>query len=275
LNYSRKESKIDRGSLRHKKTVQEYYSERAKDYDRQKTRTWGSKEGFAVEILNEVIGVVAGSENEPMLEVGVGSGRIAIPIIKRFGHLLVGIDLSKEMLKLAQAKTASCGQELCLVLGDAERLPFVDRVFATIVCVSTMHYFTFPKEVLTEISRALKERGFFVYGDLTLHELDNRRFFDKMEKTLSDAHASYCKPSEMKNFLESHGLRVFKMRTVPYRKTYLSLMEDKGKYSRVKAEALHKCTAEASADEKKLYFLNSDALTQFYTLIAALKEAKP
>lgn len=38
-----------------KKIVQEYYSKRAKDYDRQKIRTWRSTQGFGNEIVNEVL----------------------------------------------------------------------------------------------------------------------------------------------------------------------------------------------------------------------------
>ncbi len=61
-------------------------------------------------------------------------------------------------------------------------------------------------------------------------------------------------------------------RIVPYRKSYLSLMKDKGKYFDVNSETLHKCIEEATMNERNLYAINSNGLTLFYTLITALKE---
>ena len=258
----------------HKKVVQEYYSKRARDYDRQKIRTWQSKQGFGAEVLNEVIDALAVFEDKLVLEVGVGSGRIGFPLLKEVKLWFVGLDLSKEMLKLAKAKMSSYKQKFDLILGDAEHLPFKSETFDSIICISAMHYFTDSEASLTKFSRVLKEKGVFVYGDLALHELDNRSFLDTLEKTLSQAHVRYFRPSEMKRLLENHGFRVSRMRVIPYRKSYQSLMEDKGKYFDVKLEALNECIRKATMNERKLYSIGGGELTLFYTLIAALKENK-
>ena len=261
-------------NIAHKRIVREYYSERAKDYDWQKVRTWKSKQGFGSEVINEVIGALAGLESKPVLEVGVGSGRIGFPLLRKVKPWLVGLDLSREMLELARARMSPYKQKIDLILGDAEHLPFANNAFNAIICTSTMHYLTYPERILTEFSRTLKEKGVFVYGDVTMHEFDNRGFLDSLERTLSQAHARYYKPSEMKKLLEHHGFRVSKMKVVPYRKSHLSLMEDKGRYFDVKPEILHKCIREATIDERKLYAINNNGLTLFYTLITTLKENK-
>jgi len=58
---------------------------------------------------------------------------------------------------------------------------------------------------------------------------------------------------------------------VPYRKSYSALIEDKGRYFDVNLEALRKCVRKADANEKRLYDLDNEGLTLFYTLITALE----
>jgi len=260
--------------LARKKVIQKYYAKRARDYDEQKMRTWKSKEGFGTEIITGITNVLAGLENKLVLEVGVGSGRTGFPLLETVKPWFIGLDLSKEMLRFAKVKMSHYKQNFGLILGDAEHLPFANGVFDAIVCISTMHYFAVYERSLTEFSRILKENGFFVYGDLTMHELDSHGFLDTLEKTLSKVHARYCKPSEMEKLLKNHGFHVSKVEVFPYRKSYLALMEDKGKYFGVKFEVLKECIQKATMDDRKLYSADSDGLTLFYTLITALKEKK-
>lgn len=53
-----------------------------------------------------------------ILEVGVGTGRLAIPLAL-FGHEVVGIDSSEEMLGLLATKATTAGVAIHAVLGDA------------------------------------------------------------------------------------------------------------------------------------------------------------
>jgi SAM-dependent methyltransferase len=62
----------------------------------------------------------------PVLEVGVGSGRIAIPTALA-GLEVVGVDSSPAMLDLARAKAAVHGIRLRLVHADMRRLPELGR----------------------------------------------------------------------------------------------------------------------------------------------------
>ena len=259
-------------NIARKKIVQKYYSKRARDYDRQKVRTWKSKQGFGAEVFTEITGALAGLESKTLLEVGVGSGRIGFLLLSKVKPWFVGLDLSREMLKLAKARMSIHKQNFDLILGDAQHLPFINRIFNAIICVSTMHYFPHPERSLNEFSRTLKEKGVLVYGDVTIHESDNQGFLDALERTLSKAHAKYYKPLEMKKLLEDHGFSDSKVKAVPYRKSYLSLMKDKGRYFDVESETLHKYIKKATINERKIYAINSNGLTLFYTLITALKD---
>jgi ubiquinone/menaquinone biosynthesis C-methylase UbiE len=66
----------------------------------------------------------------PILELGCGTGRVAIPVA-RTGARVVGIDRSESMLTRARAKLrrAKSAGSLALVRGDVRQLPFPDRSF--------------------------------------------------------------------------------------------------------------------------------------------------
>ena len=257
-----------------KRLVQKYYSIRAKDYDRQKSRTWKSDHGLGTEVLNEVLDAFEGFEDKVSLDVGVGSGRNAKPLLEKVRPSLVGLDLTKEMLEVARNKMAPCKQYLNLILGDAEHLPFVAGTFDAILCVSTMHYFTHQKKIVKEFARLLKKNGMFVYGDLSPHESDNKEFFEKLERTISKAHARYYKASEMKELLEAHGFCTSRIKTVAYAKSYSSLIEDKARYFGAKPETLQRYLKTASKETRQQYALTNDAINLFYTVIVATRRTQ-
>ncbi|HJW97944.1 MAG TPA: hypothetical protein VJ529_02360, partial [Candidatus Bathyarchaeia archaeon] len=66
-----------------KKLIQEYYSRRASDYDRQKSRTWKSVHGFGNDVFEEILQGLRNFEDKLLLEIGVGSGRNAKPILDK------------------------------------------------------------------------------------------------------------------------------------------------------------------------------------------------
>jgi len=127
------------------------------------------------------------------------------------------------------------------------------------------------EEILKKFSKSLKEKGIFLYGDLTIHELDNQRFFETMERILSKAHARYYKPSEIQKLMRTSGFRISKMKNVAYRKSYRSLIEDKGEYFDITPEMLQVHIRRAAVDEKEQYGLTTTELTLYYTVIVATR----
>jgi ubiquinone/menaquinone biosynthesis C-methylase UbiE len=261
-------------SITRKKIVQAYYSQRACDYDKQKSRTWKSLLGFKVQILDEIVDTMRQLKERVVLEVGVGSGRTALPLMRKMSLELVGIDLSKEMLNIARLKMSNYKQKFSLLLGDAEHLPFRNDTFTSIICISMLHYLAFPEAGLEEFSRVLKGNGVLVYGDVTLHEQDDEGFLDRLEKTISHAHAKYWKPSEMKKLMESGGFRVDRVEVIPYKKSYKALIEDKARYFDVEPRFLYERLNEATEEERTLYGIENDSITLFYTLIKGTKQKR-
>jgi len=63
----------------------------------------------------------------PVVELGVGTGRIAVPIAAD-GIRVIGIDSSRAMLEVCARRAALAGVELDLRLGDLRQPPVVERV---------------------------------------------------------------------------------------------------------------------------------------------------
>jgi len=258
-------------STTRKKLVQQYYSRRARDYDWQKARTWKNEAGFGTAVLNEIIGAALWTETGLGLEVGIGSGRVSLPLVKETKLRVVGLDLSKEMLRLVKRKICHSEARVDLLLGDAEHLPFRSESFNLLLCISTLHYFDSPHDSLREFSRVLKTSGVFIHGDVTTHEMDTEEFMNRLEKMLSPAHGRYHRASEMKKLLEELRFQLTKTKTIPYRKRYASLVEDKGRYFHVKPCRVSKFIGKATKKQKAVYEMNKDEMTLFYSIICGTK----
>ncbi len=61
---------------------------------------------------------LAAASRGPVVELAVGTGRVAIPIVERTGRRVIGIDVSAEMLEVARRSAAEAGVELDLRQGD-------------------------------------------------------------------------------------------------------------------------------------------------------------
>jgi ubiquinone/menaquinone biosynthesis C-methylase UbiE len=93
------------------------------------------------------------------LEIGVGTGRIAVPV-QRAGVELVGIDLSAAMLvKLVE----KCGGAVPVVRGDATRLPYRDRAFGGVYFVHVLHLVPNWQDAVREAVRVVRPDGVLMY----------------------------------------------------------------------------------------------------------------
>ncbi len=89
-----------------------------------------------------------------VLEVGVGTGRIARPLEER-GFEVTGIDASLGMLALARGKGLPR-----LVRGSAYRLPFPDEAFDATLFVHVLHVLDDPPLALHEADRVGRAGAF-------------------------------------------------------------------------------------------------------------------
>ena len=65
---------------------------------------------------------LAGEAEGQLVELAVGSGRVAIPVARETGKRVIGIDSSPAMLEQARSRAAAAGVELDLQEGDMRDL---------------------------------------------------------------------------------------------------------------------------------------------------------
>jgi ubiquinone/menaquinone biosynthesis C-methylase UbiE len=94
-----------------------------------------------------------------LLEIGVGTGRIALPLAPRV-RWLVGVDLSLSMLLRLRSKPGA--ERVCAVRADAETLPFPDRSFDAVLSAHVVHLLPAWRRVLDEVKRVLVPGGLIV-----------------------------------------------------------------------------------------------------------------
>lgn len=94
-----------------------------------------------------------------VLDLGCGCGDYAIHLT-RSGAKVTGLDLSCEMLSIANAAASSQGLELDLREFDIRLpLPFEDESFDLVLSSTVLHYVEDLEPVLSEASRVLKPNG--------------------------------------------------------------------------------------------------------------------
>jgi ubiquinone/menaquinone biosynthesis C-methylase UbiE len=95
-----------------------------------------------------------------LLEPGIGTGRIAIPLAEQ-GYSVHGIDVAEAMLAILADRLANYKRPLNISyqLGDVRQLPFASESFDIVVAVHLFYFIREWKCAVEEILRTLKTGG--------------------------------------------------------------------------------------------------------------------
>ena len=120
-------------------------------------------------IKRRVIGHAAIQTGERVLDVGCGTGTLAIAAAQAApgGHVS-GLDADPSILSKAMRKAASAGLEIDFTEGRSDALPFEDATFDLVLSTLVFHHL--PDETkhrsAAEVMRVLRPGGRAVIGDL-------------------------------------------------------------------------------------------------------------
>ena len=116
--------------------------------------------GFPPGVAERVAGLIVEAGGlgpaSRVLEVGVGTGRVALPLAAHVARI-VGVDLSAPMLAQLVAKRGDRG--VAVLRADAATLPFRDACFDAVVSVHVFHLIPRGREALAEAARVLRPDG--------------------------------------------------------------------------------------------------------------------
>ena len=115
-----------------------------------------------------------------ILDVATGTGELAIALWKKFGVKITAVDLSQEMLNLADKKIKQLGADITIQKANAENLPFESNKFDAVSVGFGVRNFENLEKGLSELRRVVKEDG-------NVYILE----FSKMEGVLSPLYNFY------------------------------------------------------------------------------------
>jgi ubiquinone/menaquinone biosynthesis C-methylase UbiE len=186
-----------------KKDVQQQFGKNAASYVSSPIHKDGKDLLKMVEIA-EVTG------QEVLLDIATGGGHTAnafAPLVKK----VIAVDLTAEMLEAAEKFIMKNGhQNVEIVQGDAEQLPFSDESFDIVTCRIAPHHFPNVDLFIKEVHRVLKPGGQFLLNDNVVPELmEYDQFYNTLEKIRDYSHFRAWKKSEWIQKIEDSGLEVF------------------------------------------------------------------
>ncbi len=140
------------------------------------------------------------------LEVGVGSGRFAVPL-----GMSIGVEPSEQMA----AKAGSRGVNV--VRAVAERLPFPDAAFDCVLMVTTICFVDDVLETFREAYRVLKPRGCIVVGFVDRESALGKEYQRRSASDVFYKDALFVSAREVGAYLANAGFRdvFFKQALIP------------------------------------------------------------
>jgi len=157
-------------------------------------------------IATAIVSPVEENFGEPaFLELGVGTGRVGVPIVAR-GYRFVGVDTNPAMLEVMRHKIAGVGRKVKLIEADARNLPFGKDSFQAVIGVHIWHLLDDWQRALLEAFRVLTPGGYLFEGwDATTSDNEDCRIQEKWREILADMGYELERGRHTKRLIEVKG----------------------------------------------------------------------
>ncbi len=151
----------------------------------------------------------------PVLEIGIGNGKISEYLFKKHPVIDVGIDIDDS--QFAHARDTRKYKKVLRV--NAEKMPFKDASFSTVVSNSTFEHIENDKKAVPEVARVLKKNGMFFltipseFLQKWILELEEKSDKQNAKKTLNTFneriyHLHYRSFSEWEKIFKEAGMPI-------------------------------------------------------------------
>jgi ubiquinone/menaquinone biosynthesis C-methylase UbiE len=153
---------------------------------------WFQRNKFVYLSELELLKMVMPGKNRG-LEVGIGTGKFAVPLNVGFG-----IDPSKNMLE----KTRDLGSKVVLARG--EEIPFQNGAFDYVLIMVTICFVDDPNQVLKESRRIIVNRGRIIIGIIDRDSWLGKIYLAKKDKSKFYREAKFYSVREITDLLKAH-----------------------------------------------------------------------
>jgi demethylmenaquinone methyltransferase/2-methoxy-6-polyprenyl-1,4-benzoquinol methylase len=109
-----------------------------------------------------MVASISARRDESVLDVATGTGLVAAALVRRYGCQVVGLDQSEQMLAGARhrlERDPALADNIDLVRGEAESLPFADASFDHLTFTYLLRYVDDPGAALAELARVVRPGG--------------------------------------------------------------------------------------------------------------------
>ena len=171
----------------------EVFERYAKEYD-----NWFERNRFAYRSEIEALRILVPSEGEG-LEVGVGTGRFAVPL-----GIKIGVEPAKAMAEIARRRG------IRVIEGKAEKLPFANSSFDFVLFVATLCFVQDPVKALKEAKRVLRKDGRVIIGIIDKESFLGKLYESKREESMFYKYANFYSVGEILGWLQELGFKNFK-----------------------------------------------------------------
>jgi ubiquinone/menaquinone biosynthesis C-methylase UbiE/uncharacterized protein YbaR (Trm112 family) len=145
--------------------ARKYYASIAGTYDDNVHVTFELYNERELDVRLSMIRLLDLRSDSKVLELSAGTGKDSELIAKQLsaaGQLWL-MDISPDMLRQAQQKTANLPVPVEAAVGDACRLPYRDDYFDALYCFAGVGHFTDQKAALSEMARVVRPGGRVVF----------------------------------------------------------------------------------------------------------------
>lgn len=135
------------------------------------------RDDIADQITNALLAEIRAAGADRVLEVGIGTGRMARPLMRE-GVQMVGVDISTEMMGQLFVQLTPEHTPPELLLSDATALPFRDGTFRAAMVVHVLHLVQSVEDTVAEVRRVLAPGGVLLHQTRRPDEDTNRMWIE-------------------------------------------------------------------------------------------------
>jgi ubiquinone/menaquinone biosynthesis C-methylase UbiE len=135
------------------------------------------------------------------IEIGIGSGRYALPL-----RILVGIEPSEKMAKIAEK------HGITIIPGIAENLPIEENSYDFALMVTTICFIDFPQIAINEAFRIIKPNGKLICAFIDKESPIGKLYIKNQSENVFYKDALFYSTSEIEKFMRNSGFVEFEHR---------------------------------------------------------------